>query len=76
MAQRRTVTREAQLDEDDVAWFKTRYPNASVNGTLSLLFKKFREVSEKHTSVDYAEIAAEKLTEEIMGANNENRRDT
>lgn len=72
MAQRRTVTREAQLDEDDVAWFKTRYPNASVNGTLALLFKKFREVSEK-TSVDYAEIAAKELTDEIEEANNEDR---
>lgn len=71
MAQRRTVTREAQLDEDDVAWFKTRYPNASVNGTLSLLFKKFREVSENHTSVDYARIAAEKLNEEISEANHD-----
>lgn len=74
MAQRRTVTREAQLDEDDVAWFKTRYPNASVNGTLALLFRKFVEVN-KLTPVDYAEIAAKELSNEIGDANNEDRRE-
>ena len=73
MAQRRTVTREAQLDEDDVAWFKTQYPNASVNGTLSMLFKKFVEVS-KVTPIQYAELAAKELNDEIGGANNEDRR--
>lgn len=63
-AQRRTLIKEVTLDEDDVAWFNEHFPKASVNGICSMLFKKFREVTQ-HTPQYYADLAAREMNNDL-----------
>lgn len=58
------VQRNVGLNEDDVKWFESTYPKASLSGHLSLLLEKYRRVTE-HTPDYYAEIAARELKEEL-----------
>lgn len=61
---RNVIRKRVELNQDDVEWFETQYPEGSLGGIITMLFSKFREVNTLSPQ-DYAKIAAEALTEQM-----------
>lgn len=57
-------SKKVELSRENVEWFELHYPKASFSWVLDLLLTNFRE-AQTMTPVDYAQIAANKLSREI-----------
>lgn len=54
------ISREVQLDKEDVDWFKTTYPKGSLSWLFTIALKEFRAA---HTTspTDYVRVGAAEL---------------
>jgi hypothetical protein len=52
-----SIRKGIKLNKENVDWFKTKYPGASLSWILDLLLTKFREVNDLGPG-DYAELGA------------------
>lgn len=63
MVERNVVRKKIELNQDDVDWFYSQYPDGSLSAIISMLLSKFRE-SNTATPADYVKLAVDAFNEE------------